>query len=236
MFEIELTIYIKMDLALNNLQRLIYHKANQHTHKQISCYGSIVSHRKYNLNSFFDLFLNNFRYSKYDFIKSFFLDFIYNLQFFNLIWLYSWTLNFQLFCLPKLYHFFVFNIYLTRNNCLINFFFLLFCRPLLVASICMRQRPSSWMDACILPMSSCVHTHVWLTCRNHGNTILVKCLHFFYPHSTPRYSKKLSVVENVPALAKSGLLATKHSPLLYIDAETSVWFDCNILTEISDIQ
>ena len=31
LFEIELTIYIKMDLALNNLQRLICHKPNQPT-------------------------------------------------------------------------------------------------------------------------------------------------------------------------------------------------------------
>ena len=29
MFEIELIIYIKMDLALNNLQGLIYHKTQQ---------------------------------------------------------------------------------------------------------------------------------------------------------------------------------------------------------------
>ena len=29
MFEIELIIYIKMDLALNNLQRLICHKTQQ---------------------------------------------------------------------------------------------------------------------------------------------------------------------------------------------------------------
>ena len=34
MFEIELFIYIKMDLALNNLQRLIYNKAQTNSKVQ----------------------------------------------------------------------------------------------------------------------------------------------------------------------------------------------------------
>ena len=73
MFEIELIIYIKMDLALNNLERLICHKTkpNQtkhthtHTHTHIYIYISLIEYR-YFLSTYF--FVNPFElpYWSYD--------------------------------------------------------------------------------------------------------------------------------------------------------------------------
>ena len=59
LFSIEQIIYIKMDLALNNLQRLICHKIKQNKPNNIDilkseCIKVAQNHPKYHLNPIFD--------------------------------------------------------------------------------------------------------------------------------------------------------------------------------------